>query len=186
MRDDFFEGFEATIVHVGCGEYEISETWGGEISAQAVVVELVVREIGSTVAVEAVGSVLLAAGFVFGEEEFHAAFFGGSELVLAGHGAVEFGIVAGEGEEEVFEREGDFFFGDFARAESSFESGAFVFFEMDDDAGEVGGHFTMVLDGLEDLVAERFGAAVPEEGGFPGEIEEGHGVAVAHLAVDSF
>ncbi len=52
-------------------------------------------------AVEAVGPVLLAAGLIFGEEELHAAFFKRGEVGLAGHGAVEFRVVAGEGEEEV-------------------------------------------------------------------------------------
>ena len=30
VGDDFFEGFEAAIVHVGCGEGEISEAGGGK------------------------------------------------------------------------------------------------------------------------------------------------------------
>ncbi len=186
VGDDFFEGLKATIVHVGAGEYEIPETWGGKISAEAVVVQLVVGEVGAAVAVEAIGSVLLAAGFVFGKEEFHAAFFGGSEFGFAGHGAVEFGIVASEGEEEIFEGEGDFFFGDFSWAEGFLEGGAFGLFEMSNHAGEVGGHFFVILNGLEDLVAEGLGAAIPEEGGFPGEVEEGHGVTVTYEVIDAF
>jgi len=44
----------------------------------------------------------------------------------------------------------------------------------------------MILDGLKDLVAEGFGASVPEEGGFPSEVEERHGIAVSGLIVDAF
>ena len=60
------------------------------------------------------------------------------------------------------------------------------------NGGEFGGdvfegfvHFAMVLDGLKDLCAQGGGAAIPEEGGFPGEIKEGHGVAVAGAVFDS-
>ena len=148
--------------------------------------ELVVREVGSAVAVEAIGPILLAAGFVFGEEEFHAPFFDGGELGFAGHRAVEFGIVAGEGEEKIFECESDFFCGDFAGAEGLFEGGVFGFFKMGDDGGEIGGHFPVVLNGLKDLVAEGPGTTVPEEGRLPGEIEEGHGVAAAFPLCDAF
>ena len=61
VGNDFFESFEASIVHIGGGEGEVAETWGGEFSTEAIVVELVIREISSAVAVEAVCSVLLAA-----------------------------------------------------------------------------------------------------------------------------
>ena len=54
-----------------------------------------------------------------------------------------------------------------------------------DDVVEGFVHFHGVLDGHEGLFAEGGGAAVPEEGIFPGEVEEGHGVALARLAVDA-
>lgn len=188
VGDHFFEGREASVVHVGGGEGEVSQTWGGELGGvlEAIIVEAVIGEIGSAVAVEAVGSVLLGAGFIFGKEEFHAALLAGGELFFASGGAVEFGIVAGEREEKVFESEGDLFRGDLAGAEGFFEGGALCFFELLNDGSEIGGHFTMIFDGLEDLLAEGFGAAIPEEGGFPGEIEEGHGIAVPCPAFDSF
>ena len=166
VGDDFFEGFEATVVHVGGGEYEVSETWGREGAGvvEAVVVELVVGEVGSAVAVKAVGAVLLAARFVFGEEEFHATFFFGGELFFSGHGAVKFGIVAGESEEEVFECEGEFFGGDLAGAEGFFEGRTLGFPEAGDDVIEIGIHLGVILDGLKNLLAQGGGAAVPEEG----------------------
>lgn len=193
VGDDFFESFEAPIVHVGGGEGEVAEAGGGkggcgffEGGGETVVVKLVVGEVGSAVAVEAVGSVLLASGFVFGEEKLPPAFFSRVELGFAGHRAVEFGVVAGEGEEEVFESESELFRGDFAGAEGFFEGGVLGLFEMGDGGGEVGGHFTVVLDWLEDLVAEGLGAAIPEKGGLPGEIEKGHGVTGSKVAFDSF
>ena len=187
VGDDFFEGFEAAIVHVGGGESEVSETWGGEGAGgiESVVVELMVGEVGSAVAVKAVGSELLATGFIFGEEEFHAAFFGGGELLFSVHRAVEFGVVAGEGEEEIFEGQGKFFGGNFVGAEGFGEVGLVAGFEARDDIIEVGVHLGVVEDGHEGLEAKRGGAPIPEEGGFPGEVEEGHGVSGALLLVDA-
>ena len=178
VGDDVFERFETAIVHVGGGKYEVSQTWGGEGAGgvESVVVELMVGEVGAAVAVEAVGSELLAAGFVFGEEEFHAAFFGRGEGLFSVHGAVESGIVAGEGEEEIFESEGEFFGGDFAGAEGFGEVGLMGGFEAGDDVIEIGVHLGVVGDGHEGLQAEGGSATVPEEGGFPGEVEEGHGI----------
>ncbi len=58
--------------------------------------------------------------------------------------------------------------------------------EVRDEGGEVCRHFAVVLDGLEDLGTEGFGTAIPEEGGLPGEVEEGHGVAVPYEVMDAF
>ena len=44
----------------------------------------------------------------------------------------------------------------------------------------------MILDRLEDLVTERFRTSIPEKGGFPGKVEEGHGVFVTLLIVNAF
>lgn len=200
---DLFECLKSTIVHVGCGEVNISEARGREFSSvgfffgdfhesgigeggrESVVVKLVIAEEGTAVAVEAVRSVLLAARLILGKKEFHAALLGFAELGFSGHGAVEFGIVAGKSEQEILESEGDFLFGYGTRTEGIFESEEFVFLKLLHDGFEIGGHFAMILDWLEDLITKGFRPPVPEKGGFPGKVEEGHGVFVTLLIVDA-
>ena len=75
MCHHFLESLETPIVHVGRREGQIAKAWGIEGTAQAVVVELVIREVGPAVTVKAVGAKLSAAGFVFGEEEIQASLF---------------------------------------------------------------------------------------------------------------
>jgi len=70
--EDLFEGLEAAVMHVGGGEGEVAEAWGGKLLAvcvgEAGMVELEVGEEGSSMTMEAVGPVELSAGIVFGEE----------------------------------------------------------------------------------------------------------------------
>ena len=75
----------------------------------------------AAVAMETIGAELLAAGIIFGGEEFKAALLLGGKGCFAAQGAVEFGIEGGDREEIVFEGESDFFGGDFGRAEGSGE-----------------------------------------------------------------
>jgi hypothetical protein len=44
----------------------------------------------------------------------------------------------------------------------------------------------MILDRLEDLITDRFRPPIPEKGGFPGKVEEGHRVFVTLLIVNAF
>lgn len=77
--------------------------------------------------------------------------------------------------------------GDLAAAEGFLE-GVLVDWiggEFGDDVFEGFVHLAMVFDGLKDLCAQGGGAAIPEEGGFPGEVKEGHGVAVAGAVFDA-
>ena len=136
VSDDGFEGGEAAVVHVGGGAGEVAEAWGDELAGvggisgdggeagsgigEAVVVELVVGEERATVAVEAVGSALSGARVGFGHEQFEAALFGWGEGGAAEEGEVEFRVGGDEGEEVLFEGEGDLLRGD----AGGFEGGA--------------------------------------------------------------
>ena len=125
MVEDFFEGFESAVVHVGGGEGEVTEAGGGEFLAigvgEAVVVEAEIGEEGAAVAVETVGAVELAAGVVLGEEEFEAALFLVGELGLAALGAVELGVHGGEGEDELLDGDADVIVGDGLGSEGGLE-----------------------------------------------------------------
>jgi hypothetical protein len=44
----------------------------------------------------------------------------------------------------------------------------------------------MILDRLKNLITEGFRTSIPEKGGFPGKVEEGHGVFVTLLIVNAF
>ena len=204
MLNDFFECLEPTIVHVGRGKSNISEAWGSEFppigffpgdihepnigkrGLESVVVKLMIAEEGSSVAVEAVRSILLAAWFILREKELHAALLGFAEFRFSRHRPVEFGIVTRKSEEEIFESEGDFLFGYGTWPEGIFESEGFVFLKLRHDGFEIGGHFTMILDRLEDLITERFRPPIPKKGEFSGKVEEGHRVFVTLLIVNAF
>ena len=136
VSDDGFEGGEAAVVHVGGGAGEVAEAWGGELAGvggisgdggeagagigEAVVVELVVGEERAAVAVEAIGSALSGARVGFGHEQFEPALFWWGESGAAEEGEVEFRVGGDEGEEVLFEGEGDLLGGD----AGGFEGGA--------------------------------------------------------------
>lgn len=204
MLNDLLECLKPTIVHIGRGESDISEAWRGEFSSisffsgnfhesgigkrglESIIVKLMIAEEGTSVAVEAVRSILLAAWFILREKEFHAALLGFAELRFSRHRTVEFGIVTRKSEEEIFESKGDFLFGYTTWPKGIFESARFVFLKLRHNDFEIGGHFTMILDRLENLITERFRTSIPEKGGFPGKVEEGHGVFVTLLIVNAF
>jgi hypothetical protein len=203
MPNDLFECLKPTIVHIGRGESNISEAWRREFSPisfssgdfhesgigkrgrESVVVKLMIAEEGTSVAVEAVRSILLATRFILREKELHTALLGFTEFRFSGHGPVEFRIVTRKSEEEIFESKGDFLFGYGTWPEGIFEGARFVFLELRHNGFEIGGHFTMILDRLEDLITDRFRPPIPEKGGFPGKVEEGHGVFVTLLIVNA-
>lgn len=204
MPNDLFECLKAAIVHIGRGESDISETWRREFPSigffpsdfhesgiekrglESVVVKLMIAEEGTSVAVEAVRSILLAAWFILSEKEFHPALLSFAEFRFPRHRPVKFGIVTRKSEEEIFESKGDFLFGYGTWPEGIFESAQFVFLKLRHNDFEIGGHFTMILDRLEDLITERFRPPIPKKGGFPGKVEEGHRVFVTLLIVNAF
>lgn len=69
--------------------------------------EGVIGEMGTAVAVKAIGSEFAHAWFGFGEEKLETALFFGGEGGLAFHGSVELGVEGEAGEEEVFEGKPD-------------------------------------------------------------------------------
>lgn len=147
--------------------------------------EAMVGEEGAGVAVEAVRTTEAEAGVVFGHEELEALLLLFGEFGFAFGCAVEFGIQGGEGEEELFDGDGEAFAGDLGVAKGSFEETGIVgnFFEFGDYVRKLLSHFERVFDGFEDLFAEGGFATVPEErGGLPGEVEQGHGVAFRFFA----
>ena len=148
---------------------------------EAIVVELVIRKVRSTVTMKAIGAELFTARFVFREEEFHTALLFLGELFFSGHGAIEFRIVAGKRQDVAFQSQTEFLCGHFSGAEGFFEIFAVIAatVEASEDGVEVGGHFEVILNRKENLFPEAGSAAVPEEARFPGHVENGHGISGA-------
>lgn len=146
-----------------------------------------IGEEGSTVAVEAIGSESSKAWFGFGEEEFETSLLFGGQFGFAFQRSVKLGVKAESGEKEVFDGQTDVLWGDLTRSESGAKERRIdrVGLELRCDVFEGLIHLKVVFDRNQGLGAERIGAAVPEEGIFPSEVEERHGVAVAMLAVDA-
>ncbi len=198
-----FEFLVASVVHVGGGQGDVAETGSGKapfvdfptgglkaarvaqviVGSQAVVAELIVGELRTAVALEATGSAFLMAG----EEELVTALLKWGQGLLSSLEAIVFRIGAHNREEVIFKREGEGLAGDGALAVGLFKIAAVALasIEVKEDAAQIGGHLEVILDGFEDLLADGGGPSVPEKVRFPGEVEEGRGIAFAEAAFKS-
>src|ERR1051326_2693329 len=81
------------------------------------------------------------------------------------------------------QRFGDFFGGDPARAEHTFElfRVSFMSRKLRHYVGEGLMHLDRILNRLHDLCSQRRRPAIPKEVGFPGQIKERHGVPFSAL-----
>lgn len=106
--DDFFQGGKTTVMHVGRCEGDVTQTGDDEFAfvgwfagdfgepfilqrgfvIEAVVQELVIREVSSTVAVETVGTADSACRIAFSEEELETALLLLGEAASPGEGLI--------------------------------------------------------------------------------------------------
>lgn len=109
------------------------------------------------------------------EEEFPAFLFFFGESFLFSEGSIVFGVIAGDGEEEVFQSQPELVRGDGAGAVCflKFLAIAFSPIKAVKDPVKIRGHFEMVLDGLQDLFSEAGRSAIPKEAVLPSEVEKG-------------
>ena len=194
---------KATVVHVGGRDCDVSQTRGREeefvfrisgefkapgiakvvVGGKSVVAELVIGEVRAAVALKATGTPVLMAG----EKEIAAAFFGRCEGGFAGPEAIIFRIVADDGEEVVFEGEGELFGGDGPGPVGFLKIAAVALgaIEVIENPAKAGCHFEVTLDWLKDLIADGGRASIPEEVRLPGEVKEGRGVSEAEASLES-
>jgi len=127
--DDFFQGVETAVVHVGGGEGDVAQGGGLELARVGLgsgdklaslvgghEIESVVfgREVGeeaAAVAVKTIGPELFTAGVKLAVKEFQAACFLGGEFDGAAEGLIEARIGGDFGEKELLKGEADAFDG---------------------------------------------------------------------------
>ena len=204
VLDDFFERLESSVVHVGRGEGDVAEAGRGELAVvgvlprdgsesevgfeiEAIVVKAVVREESASVTVEAVRTELFPSWIVLFEEEFEAALLLLGEFPCTVASLIKAGVEGGLGEEELLDGNAQAFGGGFTRSEGGFEQTRVggMLGEFGLDVVERLVHLRGVLNRHEDLIAKRGSAAIPEEGVFPREVHQRHGMAGADLTVDA-
>ena len=194
MLDDFFEGLEAAIVHIGRGVFYVAqggrlelaavEAFPGErgqpsvwrVEVQSVVVELVVGEKRCDMAVEAVARL--------GVKEEEAPFLFRGKYRLTGQPAVVFAVRRNEGALKLGDGLDDELPVDGRVAKGAGEErGIFgVPLQFGHHAVPILAHFYGPLHGFEGLVFEAGRASVPEKGRAPEHVKKRHGVAAGDTA----
>jgi hypothetical protein len=171
---DCFEVWRAAVVEVGGGLGDLAEAGGFDafflgFGVDAGLVEFFVGQVGAEVTGDAVG---------FAAEELEAFLLLEGEGVFVAGEVLIVGRVAGEDGADV----GGQGLGEFGGVDGFI---VFELIELFEGFVEREGHFYWVCDGLEDLIFESGGAAVPEKFGAPGAVENAGGAAGTGLVVDA-
>ena len=204
MFDRLFKRGETAIMHVWSSKLDVAQRGHGEFGfvaifssdqktakisgfgIQPVICKALTLEKWPAMAMKTISAKLLAARIVFRMKQFKTALLFSRELRCPPEHEIEFCMKGGLSQKKLFECASDAVGRDFRSAKCASKKrrvDALITTNFRHDIGDRLVHFDGVLDRLQDLLAKRCSAAVPEERCFPCKVKKRHGIARAGRAL---